>query len=122
MQDVFGRDGLGPDAALRERDVLGYLRIQMMTNHKHIEMLGDGIHRVWTRRVGRRWEHMRQGRDTDDVRCMAAARAFRVIGVNGTVRDGRYGLLNETGFVNGIGVYRDLNVELIRNTQAHIDR
>ncbi len=44
MQDIFGRDSLLPDAAFGERDVFGNLRIQVMADHQHVEMLGDGVH------------------------------------------------------------------------------
>ncbi len=54
VQDVFGRDGLLPDAAFGERDVFGNLWIQMMADHQHVQMLGDGVHRQRPRGVGRR--------------------------------------------------------------------
>ncbi|GIT06256.1 MAG: hypothetical protein CM1200mP29_16670 [Verrucomicrobiota bacterium] len=43
----------GPDARLSKRDVLGNLRVEVMTDHQHVEMLLDGVDGERPRRVGR---------------------------------------------------------------------
>ena len=53
---------------------------------------------------------------------MAAAGAFGVIGVNRPARDRRDRVLDESGFVQRVGVNRDLDVELVGDGEALIDR
>ena len=43
VQDVFGGDGLAPDARLREGDVFGNGRIKVMAHHEHVEVLVDRV-------------------------------------------------------------------------------
>ena len=53
---------------------------------------------------------------------MAAAGAFGVIGVNRAVLERGDRVFDESGFVQRVGMNRDLNVEFIRDVQALIDR
>ena len=64
---------------------------------------------------------MRQGGDADDVGRVAAARAFRVIGVNRAAGDGRDRVLDKAGFIDGVGVNGHLHIELVGNAQAGVD-
>ena len=52
MQDVFRRDGLAPDAALGEGDVLGDVGVEVVAHHEHVEMLLQRVHRKGARRIG----------------------------------------------------------------------
>ena len=52
---------------------------------------------------------------------MAAACAFRVIGVNGSSRDGRDGIFHEPRFVERIGMDGDLDIVAIGDAQAAIN-
>jgi len=121
VQDVFGRDGLLPDAALGEGYILGNLRIQVMAHHQHVEMLGDGIHSERARGISGRGQNVREPGDLDDVGSVAATRAFGVIGVNGPAGDGRDGIVYETRFVQCIGVDRYLDIEFVGHAQASVD-
>ncbi len=59
--------------------------------------------------------------DADDVRRVAAARAFGVIGVDGAAGDGGDGVVDEARFVDGVGMDGDLNVEFVGHAQAGVD-
>ena len=53
VENIFRGDGFRANAAFGEGDVFGHVRIQMMADHQHVEMLGDGVDGVWTRGIGR---------------------------------------------------------------------
>ena len=53
---------------------------------------------------------------------MAAAGAFGVIGVNRAAVDRRDRVLDESRFVEGVGMNRDLHVEFVGDREALIDR
>ena len=95
VEDVLRGDGLLADAALGEGDVLGDRRVEVVADHQHVEMLVDGVDRVGPRRVGRGREHVRQARNLDDVRRVAAAGALGVEGVDGAALEGGDGVLDE---------------------------
>ena len=121
VQDVFGRDRLGANAALGEGHVLGDRPRQVMADHQHVEVLVDGIDRERPRRVGAGRQHVRQGGHADDVGGVAAAGAFRVIGVDRPAVDGGDGVLDEARLVERVGVNGDLNVELVGDGEAGVD-
>ena len=52
VKNVFGSDRLLANAAFGKGDVLGDPRIEMMADHQHIEMLGDGIDGIGPGRIG----------------------------------------------------------------------
>jgi hypothetical protein len=110
------------NARLGERDVLGDPRVQVVADHEHVEVLVDGVHRVGPRRVGRRRQHVRDAARLDDVGCVAAARALRVIGVDCAALERRQRILDEARLVERIGVDRDLHVVLLGDRQAAVDR
>ncbi len=68
MQQIFGGDGLGADARLREGHVLRDLRVEVVADHEHIEMLIDRVHRERARGIGGRGEDIGFTADADDVR------------------------------------------------------
>ena len=82
VQHVLGRDRLRPDARFGERDVLGHLRIQVMADHQHVEVLVERVHRVRHRRIRARRQDVRLAADPDDVGRVAAAGALGVVGVD----------------------------------------
>ena len=47
------------DARFGKRDILGNARVEMMTDHQHVEMLVDGVDRERPRRIGRRRQDVR---------------------------------------------------------------
>ena len=60
--------------------------------------------------------------DLDDVRRVAAAGAFGVEGVNGAALECLYRVLDETGFVERVGVDHHLHVVIVGDRKAAIDR
>src|SRR5439155_20480045 len=88
VQDVLGGDGLAPDAALGEGDVLGDVGVEVVTHHQHVEMLLQRVHRERARRVGGGRQHVPQARDLDDVGRVPAAGALGVEGVDGAALEG----------------------------------
>jgi hypothetical protein len=94
---------------------------QVMAHHQHVEMLVDGVLRVGPGRVRGGGQHVREARDLDDVRRVAAARALRVEGVDGAAAEGRDGVLDEARFVQRVGVDHHLDVEPVRDREAAID-
>ena len=122
MQDVLGGDRLLADAALGEGEVLGDALVEVMADHQHVEMLVERVLRIGPRRVGRRGQHVGQARDLHDVGRVAAARALGVEGVDGAALEGLDRVLDEARFVQRIGVDHHLDVVIVGDRQAAVDR
>ena len=93
-----------------------------MAHHQHVEMLVDGVLGIGPRRIGRRRQHVLQSGDLDDVRRVAAAGAFGVEGVNGAALERLDGVLDEAGFVERVGVDHHLDVVVVGDRKAAVDR
>ncbi len=75
------------------------------------------------RRVRRRRQHVRRSPQAlDDVRCVPAAGAFRVIGVDRAPFERRDCRLDEARLVERVRVNRDLHVVALGHVQAIVDR
>ena len=122
MQNILRRDGLLADAAFGKSEIFGDRRIEMVAHHQHIEMLVDGVAGVGPRRIGRRRQHVLQPRHLDDVGRVAAAGAFGVEGVDGAALERLDGVFDEAGFVERVGVDHHLDVVIVGNRQAAVDR
>lgn len=59
--------------------------------------------------------------DADDIRGVAATRAFSMVGVNGAVLESCNGLLDETRFVKCVRVDESLDVVFITDGETGID-
>ena len=113
VQNVLGRDRFAADAAFGEGHVLGQILVEMMADHQHVEMLVERVDGVGPRGIGGTGQHVRLAADADDVRRMAAAGAFGVIGVNRAAFERRDRRLDEARFVERVGVDRHLHVVLL---------
>ena len=122
VQDVLGGDGLAPDAALGEGQVLGDRRVEVMAHHQHVQVLVERVDGVGPRRVGARRQHVGLAHDLHDVGRVAAAGAFAVEGVDGAALEGRDAVLDEAALVERVGVDRDLRVGDLGHRQAVVDR
>ena len=122
MQHVFRGDGLPTNAGFGKRHVLGDIRVEVMTNHQHVEMLVDGVHRVGQGRVGGRGQNIRVRAGGDDIRRVAAARPFGVEGVDCAPGDSRQRVFDKPGLVQRVAVQRHLNVHLFGHLQRAVDR
>ena len=74
------------------------------------------------RGIGGRRQNIRERRDADDVRRVAASGAFGVIGMDRASGDGGYRRFQETGFVDRVGVDGGLDVEFVGDFQARVNR
>ena len=52
---------------------------------------------------------------------MAAARAFGMESMDSASADGRQGILNESGLIEGVAVQRDLHVHFVGHRQRAVD-
>ena len=96
--------------------------IEMMAHHQHVEMLVDGVAGERPRRIGRGRQHVLQAGDLDDVRRVAAAGALGVEGVDGAALERRDGVLDEAEFVERVGMDHHLDVVIVGDRQAAVDR
>ena len=122
VQHVFGGDGLAADAALGEGEVFGDRRVEVVAHHQHVEVLVDGVRRVWHRRIGRRRQEVLLADHSQDVRRMAAACAFGVKGAQRAALRRGHRVFDEARFVQRVAVDRDLRVGLVGHAQATVDR
>ncbi len=99
MQHVLSRDSLGTNSTLGKCHILRNRRIEMMAHHCHVEVFVERVHGEGVGWIGRRRQAIHFASNADDVGCMAAAGAFRVIHMNGTAADSLQRVLDEAGFV-----------------------
>ncbi len=85
-------------------------------------MLFERVARVGPRRIGRGRNDVRQADDADDVRRMAAAGALGVEGVDRAALEGRDRVLDEAALVQRVGVDHHLDVVIVGDRQAAVDR
>src|ERR1700730_15714051 len=104
MQNIFGCYGLRTDATFGERHIFGYLRVQVMTHHEHVEVLRNCVYRVGPSRVRRGWQNIWKRGDANNVRRVSSTRAFGMVGVDGSAVDRRDRGLQESRFVDGVGM------------------
>mmetsp|Transcript_23960 Transcript_23960/g.43736 ORF Transcript_23960/g.43736 Transcript_23960/m.43736 type:complete len:526 (-) Transcript_23960:708-2285(-) len=121
VQDIFGGDGLATDTAFGERHVLGDRFVEVVTDHEHIEMLFERVHRKGARWVGGRGQHMLLAADFDDIRRVPTARPFGVKGVDRAALHGLHRILDKPTFVQRIGVDHHLHIHGIGHGQTAID-
>ena len=114
VQDVLGGDRLAADAALGERDVLGDVRVEVVADHQHVEVLVERVDRERPRRVRRAREHVRLAADADDVRRVAAAGALGVVRVDRAALERGDRVVDVARLVQRVGVDRDLHVVAAR--------
>ena len=121
VKDVFSGHGFTANATFRELDVLGDGLVQMVADHEHVQMLVHSVDSKGSGRVGGGGEHVRFPTELHDIGCVAASRAFRVIGVNGPPFKSVATGFHESGFVQGVGVDADLHVVNVCHAQTGVD-
>ena len=121
VEDILGGHRFRTDTTLRECYILRHPGAQVVVDHQHVHVFRQRVDGIGTRWVGRRRQHVEFGGDADDVGGVAAAGAFRVIGVYRPASDGRDGVLNETGFVQGVGVNCHRDVVTVGHLPAAVD-
>ena len=121
VQHVLGGDRLATRARIGERHVLRDARRQMMGHHHHVEHFVDGVPRERHRRIRGGRKDVRLAAQPDDVRRVSASGTLGVIGVNRAPGNRPDRVLDEAGFVQRVGMDRDLDVEFVGDRQALID-
>ena len=121
MQHIFGSDCFPANAGFGKGHVFGDIRIEVVANHQHVEMLVDSVDGIGQRRICGGGQNIRMRAGGDDIRRMAAARAFGVKGMNGAIANCRQRIFNETGLIERIAVQRDLDVHLVGHGQRAVD-
>ncbi len=109
VQDVLRGDRGRADPGFGEREILRDGGFQVVADHEHVEMLGDGVHGVRQCRVRRARDDVRQAREREDVGSVAAAGALDVKRVDRAARDRPDGRVDVPGLVERVGVERDLS-------------
>jgi len=104
--DIFRRDGFASNSRFGKSNVLGDRRIEVMTNHKHVEVLIQCVHRVGPGRISRGGQNIWLSTYFDDVRSVPATGPFGMISVDRAIFKCCDGIFDETGFVQGIGMER----------------
>ncbi len=79
-------------------------------------MLVQGIDRVGPGRIGGRGQHIRLTAYPQDIRGMATARAFGVVGMNSAATERSDAVFHKARFVQGVGVNRHLHIVFFRHT------
>ncbi len=105
----------------RRRGPRATLRVEVVADHEHVEVLGDGVDRVGPGRVGRRREDVGIGGDGDDVGGVAAAGALGVVAVDPPSADGGERVGDVPGLVERVGVERRLQTPTVAGPQAGVD-
>ncbi|CFR37432.1 Uncharacterised protein [Mycobacterium tuberculosis] len=121
VQHIFCRNGGRSDPAFGKREVLRDPGVEVVAHHQHVEMLVKGVHRMRAGRIGRAGQYIRLRRDGNDVRCVPAAGALGVVGVNRTSGDRADGVLDESGLIESVGVQRNLHPGHVGDRQAGVD-
>ncbi len=121
MQDVLGGDGLRAHPRFGERYVFRHIRIEVVADHDHVQVLVERVHGVGVGRVGRGGDAVAFASDADDVRRVSAACTLSVVHVDGAVADGRQRVFEKTGFIERVGVQLDLKIVFVGDFQAGVD-
>ena len=118
MQDILRRDRLAPDTGLREGDIFGDSRVQMVADHQHVKVFIHGVDGEGHGGIRGGRQHIGLAADLDNVRSMAAAGSLRVEGVDRSTGEGLDRIFHKPGFIDGIGMDRDLHVVPFSHVQA----
>ena len=94
----------------------------MVADHQHVEVLFERVYGEWPGRVGGAGEHVRLAADADDVRGVAASRAFRMVGVDGPALERRDRVVHVARLVERVGVDHHLHVLVLGEGEAAVDR
>src|SRR5712664_3366800 len=94
----------------------------MVSHHHHVERLFGRIRGVGPGWSGRGRNDVRLTAHFDDVRSMPATSPFGVKGVNGSTLERGDGIFDKAAFVQCVGVDKNLDIHLIRDRKAAINR
>src|ERR1700745_4531839 len=122
VKNIFRRDSFAANSRFGKSDVLGNCRIEVMANHKHVEVLVQSVHRVRPGRVSGGGQNIWFATYFDDIRGVPSTGAFGVISVDRAILKCRDGIFDETRFVQGIGMERDLSVRFFGHGETNTDR
>ena len=121
MQYVFRRNRLAANPRFSESQVFGNRWIKVMTHHKHVEMLVNGVDCVWHGRIGRGRQKVIGANDFQHVGGMTTTCAFSVKRAQSAPFGRSNRVFNKARFVQRVRVNRHLHVVLIGNVQTVVD-
>ena len=121
VQDVFGSDGFFADAALGKCQILGDGRIQVVAHHQHVHVFVQRVDGVGACGVGGGGQHIGLAHHFQNVRRMAATRAFGVKGVDGATLECGHRVFHKTRLIQGVGMDGDLGVGGLGHVQTVVD-
>ena len=78
--------------------------VKVVADHEHVQVLVDGVGGVGTGGVGGGRQHVRVTHDLQDVRSVPAARALRVVRVDGASFERSQSVLHARAFVQCVRV------------------
>ncbi len=122
VQNVFGRDCFFADAAFSKGDIFRNTTVQVMRDHNHVEGFFERIYGERPRRGCRRWDDVCLTANLDDVWSVSATGSFRVKSVNRSSFESGDSVFDKSAFVERVSVDKNLNVHVVRNREAAIDR
>ncbi len=93
-----------------------------MTDHQHIQMLIDRVDCERACRIGRGRQHIWLTAHAQNIGSVTAARAFGMEGMNHPILKRTNRGFNEARFIQGVGMDRDLHIQLISHCQAVVNR
>ncbi len=121
VKDIFGGNRLCTYARFRKGHVFRNRGAQVMAHHEHVEVLVQRVDRERHRGIRGGRQTIRLAANLDDVRRVTAARAFGVVSVNRASLERANRILDVAGFVDRVGMNRDLHVKLFRHGESAID-
>mmetsp|Transcript_16530 Transcript_16530/g.24402 ORF Transcript_16530/g.24402 Transcript_16530/m.24402 type:complete len:321 (-) Transcript_16530:353-1315(-) len=121
VQNILGSNRLPTNARLGKGHILLKRLIQMMTHHKHIQMLIDGIGSVRPRWIRTARNHIHRTTHSNNIRGMSTTRTLTVVGMNRSILHSGQTSFTARAFVERISMNRHLNVVLLRHAQTIVD-
>jgi hypothetical protein len=122
MENVLGGDSFTSNAAFGKGHILGQVRIEVVADHQHVQVLVQRVDRVRARRVSGTGQDIGFAANANDIRSMAAAGAFGMVSVNRAAFNRGDSCFEKTRFVERIGVNGHLHILFVGDAQAAINR
>ena len=94
----------------------------MMADHQHVQVFVQRVDRERPCRIGRGRQYVGLATDLDDIRRMPAPGAFGMEGMDRPSLEGGNGVFDKAGFVQGVAMDKNLDIEIVGDAETGIDR